>query len=217
MRVMVSNQSRAEFHFLAGRYPDRIGWLISPGGTRAPRWFSYALDNGAFPIWRRGGTWDASSYRRLLLWAERQPTAPLWVLVPDVVGSRDGTLRLWQEWAPRLRADYNWPLAFAVQDGMTPMDIPERAAVIFVGGSTHWKRRTLEMWCRTHPRVHVGRVNSVQFLWLCAEVGAESVDGTGWYHQNARQLYGLMDFCLDYQNGHRRDPDRTLPLLAEVL
>jgi hypothetical protein len=129
----------------------------------------------------------------------------LWVAVPDVVGDRAGTLLKWAEWEPVLRP-YGWPLAFVVQDGMTTNDVPAGADVIFVGGSTKWKRRTLGMWCDGFKRVHIGRVNSERFLWICTEYGAESVDGTGWWHKNDRQLYGLMRWCEDHKNGHRQDP-----------
>ena len=213
MMVMVSNQSRAEFHYLAGAHPGRIGWLLSPAGQRSLfPWFPYALDNGAFPIWSRGGTWDADAFYKLLAWASGQDTAPLWVAVPDVVGDKAGTLVKWAEWEPVLRP-YGWPLAFVVQDGMTTEDVPTGADVIFVGGSTKWKRRTLGMWCDGFKRVHIGRVNSERFLWICTEYGAESVDGTGWWHKNDRQLYGLMRWCEDHKNGHRQDPYENPRLL----
>lgn len=82
--------------------------------------------------------------------------------------------------------------AFAVQDGMVAADVPREAAVIFVGGSTEWKWEMAEAWCKNFPRVHVARVNTVRQLRLCTGWGAESVDGTGWFHHKQRQ--GLIDF-----------------------
>lgn len=73
-----------------------------------------------------------------------------------------------------------WRLAFALQDGMTPADIPDDAVVLFVGGTTKWKWRSLPTWASTGRRVHVGRVNEVERLLICERFGVESVDGTGW-------------------------------------
>ena len=93
--------------------------------------------------------------------------APRWVLVPDVVMDRAATLAKWAEYAPVAARYGGWPLAIAVQDGMTPADIPAEAQVIFVGGSTAWKWRSLPMWAHTGMRVHVGRVNEVERLQIC--------------------------------------------------
>jgi hypothetical protein len=92
-------------------------------------------------------------------------------------------------WAGR----YGWPLAIAVQDGMTPADIPANAEVIFIGGTTEWKWRSLPMWAQTGARVHVGRVNEVERLHICERWRVESVDGTGWMQgtENGRQARSL--------------------------
>jgi hypothetical protein len=91
---------------------------------------------------------------------------------------------------------YGWPLAFAVQDGMTPSDVPGNAEVVFVGGTTKWKWDTAEMWAKSFPRVHVGRVNEVRRLWQCADLGIEPVDGTGWFRdsEDGRRIPQLVGF-----------------------
>lgn len=191
--------------WLAGRYPGRIGWLLSPGGWRRPhRWLSYALDNGAFPAWTHGTQWDAPAFERMLETARRHHP-PAWVLVPDVVADRDATLARWHEWSPRLR-EFGWPLAFAVQDGMTQADVPGDADVIFVGGSTDWKWKTMWHWCERNPRVHVGRVNSYHALWDCHDAGAESCDGTGWFRGDQDQLAGLERYLREASCGERQQP-----------
>ena len=58
-----------------------------------------------------------------------QGLSPRWVLVPDVVADREATLAKWEQYAP-VAVRYGWPLAIAVQDGMTPADIPAGAEVI---------------------------------------------------------------------------------------
>jgi len=80
-----------------------------------------------------------------------------------------------------------------VQDGMTPTDIPHNADVIFIGGTTEWKWRSLPMWANTGARIHVGRVNEVEKLHVCEKWRVESVDGTGWMQatENGRQAQAL--------------------------
>lgn len=181
--VMPANNSSMHLGWLAGRYPGRIGWLLSPGGWRTPhRWMPYALDNGAFPAWTNGKPWDEAAFLEM--------------------ADREATLASWQVWAPRLR-EHGWPLAFAVQDGMTPEDVPGDADVIFVGGTTEWKWRTVLIWCQHFPRVHVGRVNSYRLLWSSHDAGAESCDGTGWFRGDQDQLAGLERYLEESSNQGR--------------
>lgn len=202
MIVMPSNNSSMHLGWLAGRYPGRIGWLLSPKGWRTPhRWMPYALDNGAFPAWTKNEPWDQSAYEKMLdnafdaAWFRSQK--PKWLLVPDVVTDREATILKWREWAPRLARSCGWPLAFAVQDGMTQADVPANADVVFVGGSTKWKWDTVERWCRDNAHVHVGRVNGYGKLWLCHELGAKSCDGTGWFRGDQQQLAGLEQYLFE--------------------
>lgn len=192
--VMLSNNSKGIVHYLAGKHPGKVGHLYSPDGWRNPLdYIPYALDNGAWTAFKNGREWDAAAFVAMCERAKWSGMVPLWVAVPDVVADRDATLARWQEWAPRLAA-YRWPLAFVVQDGMTRGDVPPDAAVVFVGGSTEWKRATLRTWCRQFPRVHVGRINTPEWLRRCEAAGAESVDGTGWFHdRQMRQLRAWMN------------------------
>jgi hypothetical protein len=192
MLVMPSNWAKSVVHYWAGRFPGRLGHLYSPaGGFKGPYpWLPYALDNGAFPAWTNGTPWDADAFLRILDRAAAAAQPPIWVAAPDVVADRAATLDRWAEWAPRLRA-YGWPLAFVVQDGMTDADVPADAEVIFVGGTTRWKRQSIPSWCRAHRRVHVGRINTERWLWYCQHHGAESCDGTGWGRGDQVQLAGL--------------------------
>lgn len=182
MIVMVANHSSPRIHYLAGRYPNRLGWLIGPSArtkTKLRPWMPYALDNDAYSAWSKGTAWDAAAWSELLEWARVSGQAPRWVLVPDEVADKAATLEKWNEHSAEA-AGYKWPLAFAVQDGMTPEDVPIDADVIFVGGTTKWKWMSLPMWTANFPRVHVGRVNELRRLFTCEEYGVESCDGTGW-------------------------------------
>jgi hypothetical protein len=205
MIVMPSNNSGIQIGYLAGKYPGRIGWLLSPDGWRKPpSWMSYALDNGAFGAWVNKRPWDAEAFRAHI---EKSKTAhkPSWVVVPDVVTDMEATIISWHEWSPQLRAILpNVPLAFAVQDGMTPCHVPKDADVIFVGGTTEWKWRNLYSWTDNFPRVHVGRVNSERMLWMAHDAGAESCDGTGWMRGGEERLDDLVRYLEESTTGRKQ-------------
>lgn len=140
MRVLVANCSGMKIGYLAGSYPGLLGHLFSPGTQRGPWSFMpYALDNGAFPAFTNKREWSEAGWLALLAWAkdkelsDRARHGPRWALVPDVVGDRLGTIARWEQYRDQT-ATFGWPLAFAVQDGMTPADVPKDAAVVFVGG-----------------------------------------------------------------------------------
>lgn len=193
MRIMPSNNSGLRVGYLAGRYPGKLGHLYSPGGQRGPYPFMpYALDNGAYGAYLKGVEWQPEPWREMLSWSRLSGQSPLWVLVPDAVGNKVATLAQWDRYAGE--AAKFGPLAFAVQDGMTPDDVPFDAAVVFVGGSTEFKWRTVASWCNAFQRVHVGRVNTWRRLAQCERVGAESVDGTGFTRGDQRQWRGLEAF-----------------------
>ena len=174
MMVMPANNSGAVVQYWAGRYPGYIGLLYSPGAIRGPfPWMPFALDNGAFT------GFDGPKFIDHLEAIKKRNATPLWVVVPDHVGSKSDTLAMWDEWAPRV-ASFGWPLAFAVQDGMTPNDVPAMAEVVFVGGTTKFKDGTLDVWPKHFERCHLGRVNYYRRLWAGAKAGYESCDGTGW-------------------------------------
>jgi hypothetical protein len=194
MLVMPANNRGQVVKDLARKFPGCIGHLYSPGGLSSLYdYIPFALDNGKFPVWAAGKTWDEAAFVGMLDRVVNAGGRPRWVLVPDVVADRDGTLREWDRWCSRLQG-YGWPLAFAAQDGMVADDVPCEASVVFVGGTTKWKRRTLHDWCDAFDRVHVGRINTDKWLWECHEAGAESCDGTGWFRGDARQLAGLVKF-----------------------
>jgi len=186
MMLMPANHSSPVVHYLSGRHPGRIGWLIGPSArfkTKLRKWMPFALDNDAFSAWSKSSPLDVNAWRALLLWAKQSGQIPLWALVPDVVADRAATLAQWERYAPEVEA-IGWPLAFAVQDGMTPDDVPGNASVVFVGGTSDWKWRTVPTWTRQFKRVHVGRVNELRRLWTCEDHGVESVDGTGWFRDS---------------------------------
>jgi hypothetical protein len=194
MIVMPSNNSKSDVHFLAGKYRDRLGWLFGIGGWHTPRpWLSYAIDNGKFPCFTTGRPWDESEFMKMVDKSVACEQKASWVVVPDCVGDRTETLHLWEAWAPRLKQT-GIPLAFAAQDGMEFSDVPSDADIVFLGGTTKWKRDNIVPWCAHFPRVHVGRINTEKWLWYCDQAGAESCDGTGWFRGDKKQLAGLFHY-----------------------
>ena len=184
MMVMVSNCFGFEAGRLFGRYPDRIAHLHSVDARKQPRAdVPWALDNGVYGAWKYGRPWSEEPLYNFL--DQFAAWKPMWCVVPDWVGDRDKTLRLWEEHSAAIGA-FGVPLAFAVQDGMTVEDVPSEATVVFVGGTTSWKWRTLHQWTASFPRVHVGRVNSKNLLSQAEGAGAESCDGTGWFRAPKR-------------------------------
>lgn len=181
--VMPSNHSSALVHFLAGRHPGRIGWLVGPSAlpkTKLREWMPFACDNDAFSAWTKKESWDFEAWVSMLEKLRYSRFEPKWILVPDVVADREATLEAWKKYSPKA-AEFGWPLAFALQDGMSPEDVPSDAALVFVGGTTDWKWKSLPIWCDHFPRVHVGRVNEIRRLRTCERLGVESCDGTGWF------------------------------------
>lgn len=184
MIVMPSNNTGFECGYLFGKFPGRLAHLHSVERPVEPKFnLPWALDNGVFGAWSQGREWSEEPlYRYLDMYAAWKPS---WVVVPDWVGDRDETLRRWDQHAPALQA-FGVPLAMAVQDGMTPEDVPPECSVVFVGGTTSWKWRSLRTWTEKFQRVHVGRVNSLRLLLQAEKSGAESCDGTGWFRDPRR-------------------------------
>jgi hypothetical protein len=184
MVVMPSNNTGFDAGLLFGRHPGRLAHLHSCERLCEPKpGIPWALDNGVFGAFTSGRVWSEEPFYQFL--DEYAAWQPLWCVVPDSVGNRDETLRMWDHHAPALQA-FGVPLAMAVQDGMTPSDVPKEASVVFVGGTTSWKWRNLKMWTEAFPRVHVGRVNSIRLLLMAENAGAESCDGTGWFRSPKR-------------------------------
>lgn len=174
------------------KYPGRCANLYSQTSYTQPCGDPFALDNDRFSVWAKGRKWDGGQYEEFLdRINEVAPYPPIWAAVPDVVADPKGTLAWWDKWVGKVLQRGFRP-ALVVQDGMTPeivsrvLPFPE---VLFVGGSTDWKWRSLKSWTQFHSHVHVGRVNTGRLLWMVHRAEAASSDGTGWWHSRQyRQL-----------------------------
>ena len=162
------------------------GILVTPQNGNSVRKIArsgriWAADNSAF------GAWDQRKFQRMIsriAYAGRSRF--LWVACPDVVADAPATLAKWAEWFPVL-SRLGLPVAFVAQDGIekTPDLIPWPDMVaLFIGGSTDWKLGPEAAGLAKRAKslgkfVHVGRVNSERRIKHCLEIGADTVDGTG--------------------------------------
>lgn len=136
----------------------------------------WAIDNGGF----KG--LDIPAFEALLARESHHKDKCLFVAAPDIVGSAQRTLELFERYLPMLEG---WPVALVCQDGQEHLPIPwDDIAAVFIGGSTLWK-------CSPHveqiiltaqllgKHVHAGRVNGPQrWLWF-ERLGVNTGDGTG--------------------------------------
>lgn len=223
MIVMPGNNSNA--HKLAEQFPGQLGLLMAPGGERDPRDLPYAYDNGMYSAWVKSGyhceerfiqqdQWAGMHFQELIHKAHIAEHKPRWIVIPDVIGNAQQTIRDFHRWADKLDQDgFNGTLAMAVQDGMDPSDVPD-GVVAFIGGTKEWKWRNVERFAAELPRVHVGRVNSYEKLWFAHEAGVESVDGTGWFRGDQRQLNRLLRYLSEAAAGNVSMPTRQLSLFV---
>lgn len=192
MIVLVANNGNGLTHYLAGKYPGGIGWMMSPpSGFQEPRrWLPYAIDNGKFAAWNSGKPWDENGFLKLLNRCRLSRYKPMWIVVPDEVGSVHLTESLWYLYESKLR-EYGWPLAYVVQDGANERRVPKEADLVFVGGTTEWKWRNVERFASAFPRVHVGRVNNIDKIEYCARAGVESCDGSGFFREGEGDIRAI--------------------------
>jgi len=164
------------------------GWrlMISARGPLRTEGFRYALDNGAWTSFQRGEPFHAAAFELALA---RVGADADWIVLPDIVMGGLPSLRFSRTWLQKLRQRRSLrdkTFLIAVQNGMGVQHVRRLVgprAGIFVGGDTAWKLATMRTWARlahAHGAIcHVGRVNSVRRIRLCAAAGIDSFDGSG--------------------------------------
>ena len=173
MRILAQKPPR----YLNGQCRQKWGVLLNPPAKININQvldsdFDFAVDNGAFV------GFDHQKFLRLLGRITRQP---LFVVVPDSVGNKAETLRLFDIWQPIiLRLGFD--PAFVIQDGMIFEDLPP-VNHFFMGGSQSYKRSALALSIadQLHQQkkyLHLGGVNGFRFLRRAYfDYKAASVDG----------------------------------------
>lgn len=148
----------------------------SQGNVIEEGW-TWAVDNGCFTGGLNAGRWITflEKYQDRL-------DGCVFAVVPDRLADPAETQRLWRIWRPVV-VELGYPPAFVAQDGQTPATVPwDELAVLFIGGSTEFKRgpEAMNLAAEAQARnkwVHWGRVNSRRRFAMAALDG-DSCDGT---------------------------------------
>jgi hypothetical protein len=158
------------------------GILLTPDNPTPRQGLSHGMDNGAWWAYQNQQPFREKLFMDLV---ERHGASSDFVVIPDIVAGGMKSLDFSLSWLPKLK--HLKKVLLPVQDGM---DVFTVSAIlhkypnmgIFLGGSTEWKLKTMFQWgtvaAVTRRHYHVGRVNSMRRIRLCAEAGADSFDGT---------------------------------------
>lgn len=104
---------------------------------------SFVFDNGAFSIWRKGGTLDVDGYTRWVDDWHRHPGFD-WALIPDVIdGDEDANDRLLEQWPAHLPGVPVWHLHESV-DRLVRLASQWRAVAL--GSSGQWATPGTAAW-----------------------------------------------------------------------
>lgn len=163
--------------------PLDVGILVTPHSnkphTAAETGRVWAADNAAF------SNWCPDAFRQMVEHISFcDLTDFLWCAVPDCVGDAVETRRLFAQWMPQL-INRGVPMAFVLQDGLQPEDIPwKRIVAVFIGGSDAFKSSpevadAVGLAHRRGKMVHMGRVNTASRFALACELNCHTVDGSG--------------------------------------
>jgi hypothetical protein len=201
MRVYFGSQDGAIVHYWSGKYPNLVGQCFSPPQFKPRAWIPYFLDNGAYKYWANNQPFNEQLFWEHLTNAKWSRIKPDFVVMPDCVGDHDRTLELWHNFAPRVRYLFDFKLAFVAQDGCTPDLVPD-CDFVFMGGTDDFKKPLLKDFADRFQNLHVGRVNNLDFVYRCFELGITSVDGTGWFRSNhGKPIYPELESYFEFVVG----------------
>ncbi len=207
MRIYLGSQNGAIVHYWAGKYPDLVGQCFSPPQFYPKPWMPYFLDNGAYKYYANKQLFNEDAFFDHLSKVKLGVNPPEFVVIPDSVGDHIRTLEMWRYFYPKaIDAKPKLKYAFVVQDGCTPNDVPSSADLVFIGGTDKFKKPVLKEFADAfRGRIHVGRVNNLDFVFTCYEMGITSVDGTGWFRSNhGNPTYTQLEKYFEYRTGNHR-------------
>lgn len=216
MMILVSGASSTVAQLaMVPKYRQHLGHLVVPSITNSKArilstGLPIACDNDCF---RKG--WTQEKYQAMLdAWL---PEGPIFVTVPDHVGGGVDTAGLFDWYAGVLDdAEGEVPLAVVAQDGMEDVydldGILDSASALFIGGTTEYKlsRAAADLAREAKARglwLHMGRVNGLKRIRYAAELGCDSVDGSGY----SKFAWQKLPQALDYVAAITREmglPDR---------
>lgn len=172
MKILL-DQSPKSIQVKSDRFDHYLWQLRTPLTRYAISDRPYGLDNGCF------STFNYKTWARMV--RDSHAKRPLFICLPDVVGSARRTLELFDIFEYETR---NLPRALVLQDGIGEFNIPWALIdAVFVGGSDEFKlsaeaqhavraAKVLNKW------VHIGRVNTPKRIKEWIELG-DSLDGSG--------------------------------------
>lgn len=179
--------------------------MVSPqvGAFRIPEFGRWAFDNGAYTDYLNGEVFNDELYVQRLeqILALPDDRLPDWAVVPDIVADPT-SLAYSLRWRQALHGVSRLRWYLAIQDFMTPEDVLHALCLepfdgLFIGGSTKWKWDTAAKWVAWgHDHglpVHIARVNGQAPLQRAVDIGADSVDGTGWVRAGQKWYPYLKD------------------------
>lgn len=166
-----------------------IGYIDTPAqGNRRPKGVTWCADNGCF-----SARWDQEKWWRFLEANADDAGTCLFAVAPDVVGNALATTMLFRQWGPKIRS-LGYKVAYVAQDGLenlrgattSGLTFPiswDAFDVLFIGGSTEWKKgpqaRAVVAEAKARGKwIHMGRVNSQRRFKYALTIGCDSVDGT---------------------------------------
>ena len=156
--------------------------LLTPTHPTPYRDLRFAIDNGAWTAYKNNTPFDSEAFEALV---ERLGCAADFVVLPDIVGAGNDSLAFSLSYLPRFHNLKH--LLLPIQDGMTAHDVGmvlrQNVKIgLFLGGTTEFKLQSMYAWgmvAHAWKRwFHVGRVNTIRRIRLCAEAGADSFDGS---------------------------------------
>lgn len=132
--------------FLAGRHclipfprPEDIG-------IAAEVCQSFIIDNGAFSIWKNGGTLDVQAYADFCLEWSRHPAFD-WCLIPDVIdGTAQQNYKLSQEWRGLAPLVPSVPVWHYHEDLSLLQAYASLYPVVALGSSGQWPTPGTDSW-----------------------------------------------------------------------
>lgn len=161
---------------------ESLGVILTPYmGNRLPDGAVWAADSGCFT---HSADFDPEWYLRWLgKFTPEQRDRCMFATAPDVPFDAEATTKASAPWFARIRA-LGYPVAFCVQDGHTPANVPWREFdALFVGGTTAWKTSEEAVLLKNAAQkrgkwTHMGRVNTLRRFRFARAAGFDSCDGT---------------------------------------
>jgi hypothetical protein len=139
----------------------------------------WGFDNGAFISWKKGASFDETTYLKMLDFAVSFHR-PYLSILPDIVAGGNKSLEFSLSWLNRLPNE--WPWYLAVQDGMDPAAVIDNIhsfSGLFLGGSDKFKKTAL-FWKKVahlhKKKFHYGRAGTYRKVQHAHDCGADSLD-----------------------------------------